>query len=184
MRSLLLVPLLALVGCDSTPTYPEGDAACRQQARVQVVEFVDGDTADVEHLDGDRAGEIERVRLNGVDTPEVDHDDPAASECWAEEAWAAAREAFEGEVAWMTFDTECTGQFDRLLAYLFRDSDGVFLNHQLVLDGSTPAFFPDYSVNRTFEVEFLEAEERAASELKGGWATCGWQLGGVGANPD
>ncbi len=184
MRWLLALPILALLGCDSTPTYPEGESPCRNQVQVQVVEFVDGDTADVEHLEGDRAGEVERVRLTGVDSAEVDHEDPEASECWADEAWAAAGDAFDGELAWMTFDTECTGRFDRLLAYLFRDSDGLFLNHQLVLEGHAPAFFPDYSVNRTFEAEFLEAEERAASELKGGWVDCGWQLGGVGANPE
>ncbi len=184
MRPLLLLPILALAACDSTPTYPEGEAACRNQVQAHVVEFVDGDTADVEYISGDREGEVERVRLTGVDSAEVDHDDEAASECWALEAWAAAAEAFDDELVWLTFDTECTGRFERLLAYMFRDSDGLFANHHLVLEGHSPAFFPDYSVNRTFEAEFLEGEERAASEAKGGWADCGWQLGGVGANPE
>jgi endonuclease YncB( thermonuclease family) len=181
MSPIRLIPLLiaVLIGCESDPTYPAGDEPCRRQVEVEVQEFVDGDTVDVAYL-GDREGEIETIRLNSIDTPEIDHDDEAASDCWALEAWAAAAEAFNGELAWMTFDTECTGVFDRTLVYLFRESDGLFLNHHLVLEGHSPAFFPDYSVNLTFQAEFLEAEERAASELKGGWAQCGWQLGGVG----
>ena len=183
MRRLLLVlPLLA--ACDTTVTYPEGENACRSQEQVRVVEFLDGDTADIERLGGDDAGTIERIRLNGVDSAEIDHDDADQSECWAQEAWDFSAAAFDGELAWMTFDTECRGTFERSLVYLFRDSDGLFLNHQLVLEGMAPAFFPDYSLNRTFEEEFLEGEERAAVELKGGWAECGWQLGGVGPNPE
>ena len=172
--------VVGLAACESTPTYPEGEDACRLQTQVQVLEFLDGDTADIEHLSGSRAGETERIRLNSVDTPEVDHDNESDSDCWALESWAAAAAAFDGELAWITFDTQCTGEFDRTLVYLFRDSDGLFLNHHLVLEGHTPAYFPDFSPNATFRSELLEAEERAASEGKGGWAECTWQLGGVG----
>ena len=90
-RRLLPLPLLglfALVGCEADPTYPAAEEPCRHQVQVRVTEFLDGDTADVEFL-GDREGEIDRIRLNGVDTAEVDHDNESASECWALEAWAA-----------------------------------------------------------------------------------------------
>ena len=172
--------LILLAACESTATYPEGEDACRRQTQVQVLEFLDGDTAEVQYMAGDLEGTTDRIRLNAVDSAEVDHDDEAASDCWALEAWEASVAEFEGKLAWLTFDTECSGEFDRTLAYMFRDEDGLFLNQHLILEGHSPAFYPDYSLNRAFEAEFLEAEERAASQLKGGWAECGWQLGGMG----
>ena len=60
----------------------QGASPCRAPAFVSVDEVVDGDTIRVTSGRG-----VERVRLIGIDAPEVDHDGDW-DECWAEEAKA------------------------------------------------------------------------------------------------
>ena len=164
----LLLTIATLAAC--TPTYEGGPEPCRGQTLVGVMEAIDGDTIDVEIRGGDGAGTTERVRLLGVDTPEVDHNDSAASQCYGVLAWNATIDFAVGEEAYLTFDAECTDTYGRSLAYLYRASDGLFVNQQLIEQGfaRTCARSP----NDTFSADFAAAEQGAQAEQRGLWGTC------------
>lgn len=84
--------------------------ACRAPEVVLVVAAVDGDTLDVRGADG-----VERVRLLGVDAPELARADlPAA--CGAEEARQAVEALVDRSVT-LGFDRVCADAFGRTLAY-------------------------------------------------------------------
>jgi len=161
----LLAPLLA--GCGPPSDLPEGESPCAPVASVRVLEFVDGDTCDVEYLDGDLAGEEVRVRLLGVDTPEINHSSLESSECHALEAWTAASDELQGEDAWLTFDAECTDRYDRTLAYMFRSSDRFFLNRYLLEEGHARTL--SISPNTTLADDFQQIEEAAQLAARGLW---------------
>jgi len=75
-----------------------------------------------------------RIRLIGIDTPELD-----PLECWAHEATDRLTElAPVGSTIWIGVDEETRDRYDRRLFYLWTD-DGRFINYELVADGSAEA---------------------------------------------
>jgi micrococcal nuclease len=92
---------------------PQAARPCRAPVLVRVGSVVDGDTMSVtgvsEALDT-------RVRMIGVDTPEIAHDGMPA-DCYSTEAQTFSR-ALSGHLVWLTFDEQCIDPYDRLLAYV------------------------------------------------------------------
>ncbi len=165
---IALIPAAAwlLAGCPD-PIYPAGEEPCSDQVAVDVLDAHDGDTIEVEYASGDRQGSADDVRLIGIDTPEVDHvgDD---HDCYALPAWQETLDLLEGERAWLTYDAECTDQYGRGLAYVFRDSDGLWVNKHLVEQGFARACpFPP---NTTFSEELEAAQQEAQEGARGRWA--------------
>jgi micrococcal nuclease len=148
-------------------SFPSGIRPCRAPALVRVNYAVDGDTLDVaEELGGNWGG---RVRVIGVDTPEVAHGDGSA-ECYGDEA-AAFTHQLAGHLVWLTFDSECWDSYNRLLAYVHlgtgtHDS----LERQLLRRGLARAF--PYGDNRTFEDLFDLDEQDAREAQRGQWGAC------------
>lgn len=94
---------------DVCPAAPPKDAQTATVARA-----VDGDTVELqEPVDG-----YDRVRLIGMDTPELDGKD-AGPEPGAEEAKAYTAEALEGKEIALETDQEVEGPYGRLLAYVW-----------------------------------------------------------------
>ena len=124
MRRFALFSLLLVVGCTRTAAAPADPGAAT------VVEVVDGDTVVV-----DIGGRQETLRLIGVDTPEtVDPDQPP--ECFGAEASAHTKELLPvGTAVRLTRDVEARDRYDRLLVYLERAEDGLFVNLDLVAGG-------------------------------------------------
>jgi len=156
-----------LYACAAPPGLPQGENACRAPTRVQVLDFIDGDTADVGFLDGALAGSEERIRLTGVDTPEVNHSNTGNSECYGVMAWIEATEQLEGEEAWLSYDEECQDIFGRTLAYMFRRSDLFFLNEHLVEQGFGRTL--NIPPNSHFADEFSALEAVAQEQARGLW---------------
>ena len=159
--------LFLFLGCAVVPDLPAGANPCAEPARVRVLDFVDGDTCDVEFLDGGKAGEEERIRILAVDTPEVNHTNESDSECYALLAWNESVELLQGETAWLTYDEECKDRYDRSLAYLFRASDRFFLNQHLVEQGFARTLI--ISPNSTFQDDFEGLEAAAQQQGLGLW---------------
>lgn len=142
---------------------------------------VDGDTIDVRaELPvgwGDdcpvTAGQTYRVRLIGVNTPEV----YGTRECYGQEASDYVKNLVENHVVCLLRDTSCTDQYDRLLAYVWVDTDpatqgcDMNLNVDLVVKGyaRASAYPPDTLMRPIFEA--LECE--AARNGVGMWGACG-----------
>ncbi len=172
MRTLPLLLFVPLLGCElpigGRPELPEGPASCREMTRALVLEVIDGDTADVEFLEGDLVGTEDRVRFNGIDTPEVDQDDPLDSEFCGLRAWNEAISLLEGEEVWLTFDTNCTGTFGRTLVYAFRVSDELWFNEHMIETGYARVSGFEFSFSEQFE----EKEEAAMLAGLGLWGAC------------
>lgn len=156
----------ALEGVDASE-FPSGIQPCQAAMLVRVDYAVDGDTLDVtDELGGNVGG---RVRVIGVDTPEVAHGDSPA-ECYGDEA-AAFTHQLAGHLAWLTFDSECLDSYGRLLAYVHvgtgtNDS----LERQLLRRGYARAM--PYGANRTFEDLFDLDEQDARDAARGQWGAC------------
>jgi len=131
-----------------------------------VVRVVDGDT-----LVADLGGGDQTIRLIGIDTPEsVAPHRPV--ECYGHEA--AARLAAlvpPGTPVRLTRDIEPRDRYDRVLAYVERADDGLFVNLAQV-DAGYAASFP-FPPNVAHRPQFDDAERRAREAGLGLWAACG-----------
>ncbi|MGH9186629.1 MAG: thermonuclease family protein [Acidimicrobiales bacterium] len=126
---------------------------------------VDGDTIEVIV-----AGQRERVRLIGIDTPEtVDPRRPV--ECFGREASDHTSTLLpHGTPVRLERDVEARDDYGRLLAYVFRPSDGLFVNVALVEDGyATVLTIPP---NVAYAGEFADAAGRARESGRGLWSSC------------
>jgi micrococcal nuclease len=135
-------------------------------ANARVVEVVDGDT-----LEADVAGEAERVRLIGIDTPEsVATDRP--NECFGREASHHLSQLLPpGTAVRLERDVEARDRYGRLLAYVHRASDGRFVNHDLVTGGFAEA--SAYPPNTARQADFDAAQSQARRARAGLWGACG-----------
>lgn len=147
---------------------PTADAKATQNTEAglaEVVRVVDGDTI-VVRIDGQE----EKVRLIGIDTPEsVDPRKPV--ECFGKEASRHTSELLpEGTQVRLVRDVEARDRYKRLLAYVYREQDGLFVNLALAADGfAQQATYPP----NVAHVDDLSAAVRSARDNKAGlWATC------------
>ena len=165
---LLLV--VALAGCSAAPTNqsqtspdPAGDIA---GAAATVEEVVDGDTVVVAV-----AGRTERVRLIGIDTPE------AAGgflpvECYGDKASSYTSSLLPvGTEVRLTRDIEPRDRYDRLLAYVYRAADGLFINLEIAASGYAEALIIE--PNAIHADAFYAAAARARDQRLGLWGACG-----------
>ncbi|MAT05240.1 MAG: hypothetical protein CL424_09385 [Acidimicrobiaceae bacterium] len=155
-------------GEDPAVTASAADAVA---ANAIVERVVDGDTIDVV-IDGTE----ERVRLTGIDTPEIAHeasgDRPAKeAECFADEAHAYARSLIDtGDSVRLERDVVGRDDYGRLLAYVYRSADGVFVNYELVRQGyATPLSIEPNTTYADLMVEAATAAERSDLGL---WQAC------------
>jgi micrococcal nuclease len=133
--------------------------------RAEVVRVVDGDTIRV-RLDG----RTERVRYIGVDTPEsVKPGTPV--QCYAKRAAAANAALVAGRSVRLVGDVERRDRYGRLLAYVYREPDGAFVNAQLVREGyaRTLAIAPNMAHAR----QFAQLAQTARRSGRGLWGACG-----------
>ena len=133
---------------------------------VAEVEWViDGDTVDL-LIDG----RSERVRLIGIDTPEsVSRTVP--EQCFGAEATEALRSLLPvGTRVEIQRDVEARDRYDRLLLYLHRVEDGLFVNRWLIENGFADAV--SYRPNTTHQADFAQAMLVAKTDGVGLWAVC------------
>lgn len=131
-----------------------------------MVRVVDGDTLVV-----DLGGVDERVRLIGIDTPET-KDPRRPVQCFGAEASERAEALLPpGTEVLLERDAELRDDFDRLLAYVYRADDDLFVNLTLVREGYAAAF--TYPPNVAHTDELTEAADDARREGRGLWGACG-----------
>jgi micrococcal nuclease len=158
------------VGTVSGPTLSPGSGV-----DATVVRVVDGDTVVVELPNGSE----EKVRLIGVDTPEVFSDnDPAeygvvnttvGRKClddWGDRATAFAKDRLAGESVRLTFDENLPrrGYYGRLLAYVSHENRS--FNHHLIATGHARVFRSEFVLRPEYET----TQRRARSAGRGLWA--------------
>jgi micrococcal nuclease len=121
MRTLEILVLVGLIAC--TPLEERvklygGWCASPRQANSACV--VDGDTFDLAQCQGE--GDPERVRMLGIDAPEVE-DGTKPAECYSSEATDALTRIMSGRTMRLEFDLNCTGHYGRTLAWVFIEID-------------------------------------------------------------
>jgi len=156
-RAIVLAATLVTACSPVASSAPAGEAT--------VVSVVDGDTLVVR-----LAGADERVRLIGIDTPETKKPDTPV-QCYGPEASARTAALLPpGTVVRLVRDIEARDRYDRLLAYVYRASDGLFVNLDLVVGGyARPLRFEP---NTAHAGEIAAAADAARRTPTGLWAAC------------
>ena len=130
-----------------------------------VVRVVDGDTIRVR-----LGGEVERVRYIGIDTPEtVKPGTPV--QCFGKAASAYNARLVRARRVRLAFDAERRDRYGRLLAYVYREPDGLFVNAELVRRGYAETLRIAPNVAHARELARLARAARRAG--RGLWAACG-----------
>ncbi len=131
-----------------------------------VERVIDGDTI-VVLIDG----RVETVRLLGIDTPEK-AGGPRPAECFGSEASAYAVELMpQGTSVYLSRDRESRDQYSRLLAYVHRADDELFVNLAMVQGGYATALL--FAPNTSLEKDFTSAANKARRDWIGFWPACG-----------
>ncbi len=156
--------VVALAGCSdgSTATRETGGALA---ANATVIYVTDGDTIGVE-IDGTD----ERVRLIGIDTPETKKPNTPI-QCFGPEATAFTKSLLpKGTALHVERDVEARDVYGRLLAYVYRSADGIFVNMEIISQGyARPLTIPP---NVAHADEFVVAAHHAEATNVGLWAGC------------
>jgi micrococcal nuclease len=162
VAGVLAVTLLA-AGCGAVGrgAAPEN----RSPGVATVVRVIDGDTI-VARI-GTRE---ERIRLIGIDTPEtVDPRKPV--QCFGHEASDRMKSLLPpGASIRVERDVEERDVYRRLLAYVWRRSDGLFVNRAMVADGY--AHLLTIPPNVSYTNEFTRAAAAARSSGLRLWRAC------------
>jgi micrococcal nuclease len=129
-----------------------------------VTRVVDGDTVHVR-----LGGRDETVRYIGIDTPEsVKPGTPV--QCFAEAASARNRRLVAGRDVTLRTVAEARDRYGRLLAYVYRRGDGLFVNAELVREGFATILTIPPNVAHAAELRRLERAARQAR--RGLWHAC------------
>jgi micrococcal nuclease len=144
----------------NAPTGPED-----YDATVKVTRVVDGDTIDISpSVEG-----LSRVRLIGMDTPEVYF----GTQPYGPEASAYAKQQLQVEEVSLELDVQKVDPYGRLLAYVYLP-DGEMFNETLLEEGyAQVATFPP---NVKYVDRFLEAQREARAANRGLWGLSAGEL--------
>lgn len=130
----------------------------------RVVRIVDGDTIHV--LVG---GQREKVRYIGVDTPET-HKPGTPVQCYGRAASAFNARLLAGRRVQLRTDAETRDRYGRLLAYVYRRPDGLFVNAELMRQGFARTL--TIPPNIAHVEEFLRLQRAARDAQRGLWSAC------------
>lgn len=157
----LCASLIAFAAC--TPQTLSLDA--RGALTGTIVEVIDGDTAIIQF-----GRSKETVRFLGVDTPETKHPTKPV-ECWGKEASLHTQQLLpKGTVVFVLRDEEARDRYGRFLAYVYRRSDNMFINNDLVAGGWAVPL--SITPNTAFESVFAASAHSAQQTRMGLWGQC------------
>lgn len=145
---------------------PESEEISPEEQRVTVTSVIDGDTFTATGSGGEDLG---RLRVLGIDAPEVARDSQAG-ECHAVEATDAATQLLDEATVTITHDPT-QGQQDRygrLLVYV--DVVGIDFAQDMLSQGHARLYDDADRLER--QDSYIEAVQSAQDRRAGLWATC------------
>jgi endonuclease YncB( thermonuclease family) len=196
MTTPQILVLVGLFGCTPLEERVElyGNGWCAPTRTETSACVLDGDTFDLVECgidDGDE-GAPERVRLIGIDAPEISHPGVAA-DCYGDEATDELASVLAGRSLRLEFDESCSGAFGRTLAWVFiqGDTDDPLIADLETLDGlgiqedgSFDLLINEWMVRagharlyeneeeHRYEARLYEAQRQAAVTGQGLWGVC------------
>ncbi len=154
-----LLLIVAVGTCIAMAQPPAGSVAAR------ITRWVDGDTVEVRLLDAvPGLGSWERVRLLGIDAPEL-------GERWATEATRFLREMTMGKTVHLELDRQVRDTHSRLLAHVWVEGGSGWLltGEELLLAGLARTLF--IPPNAVYQSQFQRAQRLAQAFCRGLWQT-------------
>ncbi len=153
VKKFLPLLLLFIQGCQSmTTTTPKG-------LEVKVSRVVSGQTLEIADTAEQSALLSSRVRLIGIDAPELQQ------QPWGQAAKERLEAMIGGGSVLLEFDVQDQDSFGRRLAYVWKD--GVLLNEKLVTDGYV--LMLPRSPNNKYDQRLERAQEWARLMGQGIW---------------
>ena len=140
------------------------DRATGSSELATVTRVVDGDTV-VARI----GGRSERVRYIGMDTPE-DVKPGTPVQCYSRAAAAENRRLVAGRRVRLVQDAEARDRYGRLLAYVYRAGDGLFVNAALVRGGYAVPL--TIAPNVAHAGDFRRLARTARHQGRGLWSAC------------
>ena len=122
----------------------------------QITRIIDGDTVEIRY-----EGNLTSVSLIGVDAPEI-----APAEVFGKESVSFIRNLLLGEAVYLRFDSNRTDEYGRMIAYLYRAPDGLFVNLEIVRQGYGKIYKVLPFVHKTL---FQHYEKQAQNAGRGLW---------------
>lgn len=163
VTSSVVASSVVIVGCSSS------SPALSSNADGRIARVIDGDTIDVEFVIEGRSV-TDRVRLIGIDTPETKKPNTPV-ECFGPEASARTEQLVpEGTEVRVVLDREERDDYGRVLAYVYRSADDLFVNRQLLAEGMARILSIRPNVSLASDLQAAEADARRA--LRGLWGAC------------
>lgn len=144
-----------------------GSSAGGRGVAAMVVSITDGDTLRARLADGRR----ERVRVIGIDTPELRPRDGGSPECFARAATERLSKLVLRRGVRLEPDREARDRFGRSLFYVRRAADDVDVGAVLLREGFAQTLEVRPNTARAGRYAGLEREARRAR--RGRWAACG-----------
>ena len=127
----------------------------------QVIRIIDGDTFEILYED-----QITSVQLVGVNAPETTANPNQPPEPYGEQATAFLQEFLLDKSIYLRFDISKRDKYNRLLGYVYRASDGIFVNIEIIREGYGRV---DTRYPFKHEDTFTDYESRAKAAKKGLW---------------
>lgn len=165
--TVVVALLLVLAVADRLGVFGhQGDDRSRYHGKTfRVVKVVDGDTIDIDIPDGKH--DTTRIRLWGVDTPEIGHSRSETSAHFGPEAAAfTGQEVLNQKVRIELSSRRTRDRYGRLLAFVYRADNNEMLNEHLVATGHA---YADLRFDHEYETKFRELESRARRNSVGLW---------------
>ncbi len=142
-----------------------GDLDRYHDRSFRVVHVVDGDTLDIDAADQGKPKT--RIRLWGVDTPEVAHGKTKDMH-YGPEARTFAEKTLDGREVHIVLSPKRTrDRYGRLLAYVFLERGGEMFNEMLIEQGMA---YADPRFDHAYKKRFIETETRTRREKVGLWS--------------
>ncbi|SJN25300.1 Staphylococcus nuclease (SNase) domain [Microbacterium esteraromaticum] len=154
-----VVAVVGILGAVQLEHQPE------QSETGEVVAVVDGDTIDVQ-----LSGTTERVRIIGIDTPEIGRDAGEVTDCYAEEARTFLDELLYGHTVELRTDSsqQAVDDYGRLLRHVYIDGQNAAL---AALSGGVGVEYT-YAAPYAGQTDYRAAESTARDEQLGLWGAC------------
>lgn len=165
---IVLIVLLVLLGGPSFFNYLPQQAAAILGATIRndpnhliVVRVIDGDTIELSNK--------KVIRFIGVDTPEKNHPTRKV-ECFATAASNKTAELLTNQEVEIKLDGSQAekDKYGRTLAYVYRKSDNLFINKELIAQGYAYEF--TFNTPYQFQSDFKEAQKNAEQNDLGLWS--------------